>query len=199
MRGRSITHGTPCHAIRWGESLMLRPLLAALAAAMLVAYNALAHGPSRQKVEKSVTVNAPAAKVWNLIRDFCSIKDWHPAIAACAGAGGNEPGATRVLSLDTPDGPKVHEELMAYDGARMTYKYKITEVDVAVLPVTTYSSQLGVKDNGDGTSAVTWRGGFYRGFPNNDPPPELSDEAAVKAISRVYDAGLARIKELAEQ
>ena len=55
-----------------------------------------------------------------------------------------------------------------------------------------------VTDNGDGTSNLRWKGGFYRAYPNNDPPPELNDEAAVKAVTAVYDGGLASIKEIAE-
>ena len=41
-----------------------------------------------------------------------------------------------------------------------------------------------------GGSVVEWRGAFYRGYPNNDPPPELSDEAAIAAVTGVYQAGL---------
>ncbi len=159
----------------------------------------LAHGPSRQKVTKEIVVNAPAAEVWTIISDFCAIATWHPGVAKCAGEGGNAPGAKRTLSIGKADGPQIQEELQAYDAATMTYKYKITKTDNSALPVTTYSAFLSVADNGDGTSTVSWRGGFYRAHPNNNPPPELNDEAAVKAVSAVYDAGLTRIKELAEQ
>lgn len=158
---------------------------------------ASAHGPSRQKVEKTVEVNAPAAKVWAVISEFCSIKDWHPAIKDCEAKGGTEAGASRVLTLD--GGGKIHEEMLQYNADKMMYKYKITEVDVKVLPVTTYSASIAVVAGDGDTSKVVWKGGFYRGFTNNDPPPELSDEAAVKAITGVYDAGLAKIKELAEK
>jgi hypothetical protein len=160
---------------------------------------ALADGPTRQKVTKEVHVSAPAAEVWKLIADFCSIENWHPAIVVCNGQGGNEPGATRTLIIGEADGPQIGEELQKYDAEKMTYKYKITKTDNAVLPVTTYSAFLSVADNGDGTSTVKWRGGFYRAYPNNDPPPELNDAAAVAAVTGVYDAGLAHIKELAEQ
>lgn len=172
-------------------------LLAACLA--LVPAVASAHGPSRQKVVETVTVKAPAAKVWGIIRDFCSISTWHPAIAKCVGEGDNAVGAKRALSLGAPDGPIVREEMMQHDDAQMMYKYKITEVDVKVLPVSTYSATIAVRDNGDGSSTVEWKGGFYRGFPNNNPPPELSDEAAVKAVTGVYTAGLAKLKELAEK
>jgi hypothetical protein len=69
--------------------------------------------------------------------------------------------------------------------------------DITVLPVNNYSATLSVKDSGDG-SIVTWRGAFYRGYPNNDPPAELNDEAAVAAVTAVYKAGLQNLKLLAE-
>jgi len=39
---------------------------------------------------------------------------------------------------------------------------------------------------------------FCRGYPNNDPPPELNDEAAVTAVTGLYKAGLEGLKELIE-
>ena len=65
-------------------------------------------------------------------------------------------------------------------------------------PVTIYASTIRVA--GDASKGeVGWRGAFYRGFPNNDPPPDQNDEAAVKAVTGVYQAGLANLKSLAEK
>lgn len=158
----------------------------------------LAHGPSRQKVDKEIVVNAPAAKVWAIIADFCAISAWHPAVKKCDGTGGNTVGATRVLTIGKEGGPQIAEELQMYDAAAMTYKYKITKTDNNVLPVNTYASFLSVVDNGDGTSTVDWKGGFYRAYTKNNPPKELNDEAAVNAVTAVYTAGLDNIKKLAE-
>jgi hypothetical protein len=47
-------------------------------------------------------------------------------------------------------------------------------------------------------SSLEWAGAFYRGYPNNDPPPELSDEAAVKAVSGRYRSGLEALKKKIE-
>jgi hypothetical protein len=47
-------------------------------------------------------------------------------------------------------------------------------------------------------SVVEWRGAFYRGYPNNNPPADQNDEAAVAAVTAVYKAGLANLKTLAE-
>ena len=173
-----------------------RLILALLCALPLVA---AAHGPSRQKVEKEVRINAPAAKVWAIIADFCAISTWHPAVVKCVGTGGNEVGARRVLTIGKDGGAQIEEELQMYDADKMIYKYRITKTDVTVLPVTTYSSFLSVADNGDGTSTATWKGGFYRSWGKNNPPPEQNDEAANKAVTGTYEAGLANIKKLAEQ
>ncbi|MEX2482600.1 MAG: SRPBCC family protein [Gammaproteobacteria bacterium] len=169
-----------------------------LFAALLLCGIVQAHGPSRQKVTETIVVDAPAATVWAIVADFCAIATWHPGVVKCTGDGGNEPGASRVLTIGEDGGPEIHEELLNYDAAGMTYKYKVAKTDMAILPVTTYSSFLTVKDNGDGTSTVEWRAGFYRGHPNNNPPPELNDEAAVSAVTGSYTAGLAEIKRLAE-
>ena len=72
----------------------------------------------------------------------------------------------------------------------MSYSYRITEVDVEVLPVTNYSSHLTVKPQDGGGALVEWRGAFYRGYPNNDPPEHLNDAASIAAVSGVYQAGL---------
>jgi len=180
------------------KTLLKRAALIALVTA-LVPFAAEAHGPSRLKVSKEIVVNAPAKEVWALISDFCAIETWHPAVVACEGEGGNEKGATRVLTIGEKGGPTLTESLLKFDPDRMTYKYKIEETDDAVLPVTQYASFLSVSDNGDGTSTVKWRSGFYRAYMKNEPPPELSDEAARNAVNGVYDAGLASIKKLAEQ
>lgn len=160
---------------------------------VLAAGSALAHGPSRQKVELSVEIDAPADKVWARIANFHDMS-WHPAVARTEGDGGNEVGANRVLVLNGDGEATIAEQLTRYSADKMSYSYKITAVDVAVLPVSNYTSHLTVTANGDAKSRLEWRGAFYRGFPNNDPPPELNDAAAIAAVTGVYQAGLDAIK-----
>ncbi|MEM7540762.1 MAG: SRPBCC family protein [Pseudomonadota bacterium] len=160
---------------------------------------AVAHGPSRQKVTKSIVVAAAPDVVWAAIADFCSIEKWHPAVYKCDGPGGSEIGTERTLTLGEQGGPQILEELQKFDAEKMSLKYKISKTDMAALPVTTYSAFLSVAGNDDGTSTVTWRGGFYRGYMKNEPPEHLNDAAAVAAVEGVYDAGLNGIKELVEK
>lgn len=169
-------------------------LLAAAALAVGVAGVALAHGPTRQKTEQKVEINAAPDKVWAIIGNFQDMS-WHPAVEKTEGSGGNEKGAKRKLTLK--GGGVIEEELASYDAGKMMYGYRITNVDVKVVPVSNYSSKISVKGDG-GKSTVTWDGAFYRGFPNNDPPPELSDEAAKKAVDGIYSGGLEALKKKAE-
>ena len=174
--------------------MMTRILALALGATLALAGAAAAHGPSRQKAEATVLLNATPDEVWQVIGKFDDMS-WHPAVASTEmtpeGAPADVPDeSTRILHLKAESGdPTITEQLMAIDPAKRMYKYMITDVAVEVLPVTNYSSTLMVNDK-DGKAEVVWRGGFYRGFPNNDPPPEQNDDAAVAAVNGVYQAGI---------
>lgn len=150
---------------------------------------ALAHGPTRQKVTLGADLAATPEEVWAAIGNFQDMS-WHPAVFSSTGAGDNAIDATRVLTLGAEGGPTISEVLYKYDAAKMSYSYRITEVDVAVLPVTNYSSTITVTPRDGGGAHVEWRGAFYRGFPNNDPPENLNDAAAIAAVSGVYQGGL---------
>ncbi len=148
-----------------------------------------AHGPTRQKITLTTDVAATPEAIWDVIGDFQDMT-WHPAVIGTKGDGGNEIDATRVLTLGAEDGPTISEVLYKYSTEKMSYSYRITDVKVEVLPVTNYSSHLTVKPLEGGGAQVEWRGAFYRGYPNNDPPENLNDEAAIAAVSAVYQAGL---------
>ena len=165
-----------------------RTFLAATTAAVVPAV-VWAHGPTRQKVTLTTEIAAPPDEVWAAIGNFDDMS-WHPAVFSTEANGGNAIDATRLLTLGQEGGPTIAEVLYKFSDEKMSYSYRITEVAVEVLPVTNYSSHLTVKPRDGGGSIVEWRGAFYRGYPNNDPPPELNDEAAIAAVTGVYQAGL---------
>ncbi len=168
-------------------------LLTTLALGAVIAAPAGAHGPTRQKVVETITINAPASAVWAKIRNFDALKDWHPAVATSPADKGNAEGSVRQISLK--GGGALVETLEGYDDAKKKYNYRAK--DGGALPVTNYTSTISVSGSGNVTT-VEWRGAFYRGFPNNDPPPDKNDEAAVKAVTGVYQSGLANLKKLVE-
>ena len=161
---------------------------------VLLPFAASAHGPTRQKVVSSIEIIAPVDKVWAVVGNFQDMS-WHPAFSKTEGKGGNDAGATRILTVAS--GGQIFEKLSKYDAEAKTLAYEITEVDVKVVPVTNYSATIAVKGTAE-KSIVEWRSAFYRGYVNNDPPPELSDEAAVKAITGVFKTGLEALKKKVE-
>ena len=166
-----------------------RSFVMALALAASVPALALAHGPTRQKVTLTAEVSAAPAEVWAAIGNFQDMS-WHPAVASTGGENGNEIDATRVLTLAADGDPTISEVLYKFSDEKMSYSYRITDVAVEVLPVTNYSSHLTVKPRDGGGALIEWRGAFYRGYPNNDPPEHLNDAAAIAAVSAVYQLGL---------
>lgn len=173
---------------------MQRRHLVMIALAAMLPSLAQAHGPTRKKVTETVVIAAPPDKVWAAVGSFADMS-WLPVVERTDAQGGDAPKATRVLHLK--GGATIDEELAKHEPTKMSYSYRITNVDVKALPVTNYSSTITVKPDGEG-SLVEWRGAFYRGYPNNDPPPELNDEAAMKAVSEVYRMGLDSLKQKLE-
>jgi hypothetical protein len=160
------------------------------AALLLAASMALAHGPTRQKVTESIELGAAPDLVWSRIKDFGALQTWHPAVESSTVTDGNQVGSVRTLTLK--GGGQIVEELESYSDAdrKMSYRMK----DPGPVPVSNYTSTLTVKAADAGGSVVEWRGAFYRGYPNNDPPPDKNDEAAIKAVTDIYQSGLANLK-----
>lgn len=160
----------------------------------LAAANAFAHGPTRQKVVEKIVIDAPPEAVWAQIKDFDALAKWHPAVEASPADKANSEGSVRSIKLKGGGG--LIETLEKYNAEGKSYTYRIK--DGGALPVSNYSATIGV--SGDGAkSTVEWRGAFYRAYQNNNPPPDQNDEAAVKAVTGVYQSGLANLKKLVEK
>ncbi len=166
-----------------------------------------AHGPVRQKAEEEITINAPAAKVWGIIKNYDDMS-WLPGVKSTTADNGNNKGSIRVITLK--DGGTITEELKKYDDKKMTYAYKITDMStlktithsgaeekVPVLPVDNYAASIEVEEKG-GATVVSWKAGYYRAYMNNNPPEEMNEEAANTAVNGILKAGVSNLKTLAE-
>jgi carbon monoxide dehydrogenase subunit G len=153
-----------------------------------------AHGPTPQKVEKTIVIKAAPAKVWAIVKDFGNMHAWHPAIASTKlEKKGDE--THRTLTLKS--GGEINEKLRSADDKDMKLKYEITG---GVAPVADYNSVMTVAAGpGAGETTVTWVGRFYRTYKLNPPiPAGQDDETAFNFITGVYDSGLANLKKVAE-
>ena len=166
-------------------------------ALLVAASTALAHGPSRQMVVKEIQISAPAAKVWDVIADYCSISTWNPEVPECQAEPGNKPDTIRTLKLK--NGQEIKEKLVKHEPENKKMQFMLLEPNPDAIPINTLGTTLSVRDGDGGSAVVEWKAAFYRSFPGPTPPPELSDEASVAAVTKIVDAGLAGIKSLAEK
>jgi hypothetical protein len=159
----------------------IRSLLTGVFAAGCLSVGVAASPALAIDLSESVDVPVAGVKAWTAILDFCSIKDWHPVIAACEQF--DQDGKT-MRRLTTGDGGELLEELIEMDDPNMSMRYAIIE---SPLPIADYVSTIAVTEAGDGAT-ITWSSSFNAaGVP---------DEEALELMTGIYKAGL---DELASQ
>lgn len=169
---------------------MFRCPLTAAALLILVPTIAAAHGPSRKKEVTTIEINAPADKVWAVVGNYKDMS-WHSDIGAADADGEEAEKSKRKLQFKS--GAVFTDTLLTLDPPAKKIAFMTEQEDLKTLPVEGYTSTLTVTPDGDKTR-VEWKGAFYRGYMNNDPPPELSDEAAIKAVRAYQQRGLESLK-----
>lgn len=134
------------------------------------------------KVNSTTHLDVPAEQVWQMIGQFKSFADWHPAVEKSELEQG---GSVRRLSLI--GGGTIVERLERIDDESFKYRYSIID---SPLPVANYVAELRVvkDDSGKGCS-VEWSSEFA-------PAAGASVTDAEKAIRDVYDAGLNNLQTL---
>jgi hypothetical protein len=136
---------------------------------------------SAATISRSADVKASVAAVWSLIGPFCAIKDWLPPVGQCIEDGKAPP--TRILV--TKDGKAAFVETQtARSESEHSYSYTFLS---SPLPVSNYTSTIKVTANGEGSSTITWTGSYT--------PEHGKEKTAGEALSGVYEAGLAEIKD----
>jgi len=172
----------------------MRIAIVAGIAALAVSAGALA-ALKPLSVTESVDIKAPPAKVWAAAKDFDGLNKWHPGFAKDELTKGKNNAVGTVRALTIKDGPTFTEELLAFDEAAHTYKYRIIE---SPLPLNNYVANFKVAPGKDGGTHVTWSANFTRKNPAENPPEAENDAAAVKLITDVFKAGLANLKKQTE-
>ena len=92
------------------------------------------------RAHASSVIDAPIEQVWNRIRDFDGLPNWHPGIAKSKVEGGkpsDQVGCVRVLTLQ--DGAVIREQLLEMSDLGHHYSYSILELP---LPVANYRATL---------------------------------------------------------
>ena len=146
-------------------------------------------------VKKSITIAAPADKVWETAKNFNGLNTWHPALASDEIVSGtnNTVGAMRLLTLK--GGGTIKEKLLEFDDTGHRFRYSIVE---GVVPVSHYVSNFVVTSLGADKTMVTWSGHFKRKNLGDSPADNENDKTATDAISGIYQSGLDNLKKMVE-
>lgn len=107
----------------------------------------------------SSVIEAPVERVWEVVREFDGLPDWHPALASSEIEGarpGAEVGCIRRLTM--PDGTVVRERLAALDDIARSYSYEMLE---GPFPIRRYVATIRVMPMTDsGNTFVEWYADF---------------------------------------
>lgn len=163
-----------------------------------VALTAQAHGPSGQKVEKTVTIKAAPEKVWAVLKQFESIKQWHPNIAELKLEDRKDTETGNVLpfrAIKMKDGITLLEKLREANDEEMKLDYKLVDGPESTIAVSNYRSVMQVKPGpAAGESTVVWTARFYNKANTMEAPPGQDNPAANAAINAFYNAGAEGLK-----
>ncbi|RCW43179.1 polyketide cyclase/dehydrase/lipid transport protein [Halopolyspora algeriensis] len=107
------------------------------------------------KAYASAVIAATADRVWQIVRDFNGLPEWHPAIASSEIEGSRpsaEVGCVRRLTMR--DGGTVRERLTALDDLDRSYTYEIVE---GPFPIRRYLATIRVAEiTATGSAFAEW-------------------------------------------
>jgi len=137
---------------------------------------------SLTEVQVTEDLPLPAAKVWELVRDFDGAQKWLGGMVRKLEMEGRGVGAIRTITL--PGDVLLHERLEAFDDDAMTFRYAI--VRESPLPVRDYLATFKLTDLGGDRCRIEWGSTFdAMGLP---------DEKAKPMIAGIYTSGIAQLR-----
>ena len=140
---------------------------------------------SQPRVIHSEVIPAPVDDVWDLLRRFDTIDEWHPGITDCSieeGRGSDQVGAVRNFQAGDRT---LREKLVAHSDLERYHRYTILQgggakedylSDLRAIPITESNETL-----------VVWTGDF------DAPSDEMANEK--EGLSAVYTGGLQGIRQ----
>lgn len=138
------------------------------------------------EIYESSILASPAIRVWQAIRDFNALPQWHQAIAESR-IEGNAPadqiGCVRAFTLN--DGGFLREKLLALSDYDLSFSYSVLE---SPMPMENYVATLSLVPVTDGDRCfIEWKASF-------DCAPEHADEL-IESIGRgVFQLGFTSLK-----
>ena len=127
-------------------------------------------------VSVSGTINAPAEKVWQVVRDFNGLPKWARGILE-SNADGNVVGSVRTIK--TADGRTIEERLETLDDATRTLAYSIIGPP---MPFNDYLATIAITPAGENACSISWGCTFE--------PTAAPVEALAANFEKTYSGGI---------
>lgn len=164
---------------------MKKLLTLALASFAVLSFSA--HADGKLNSYYSLNIDAPASNVWDIVKDFGGVHNWHPMFSNDVIKSGtnNQIGAVRTLSI--VDGPSFDEVLVVWDDHGRHYTYQV--IDPAPLPLKNYTATMQVMQLEPGVTNVTWTSSY-----ENNSDGEMPDEELIAFLNGAYETGLVEVK-----
>jgi len=138
------------------------------------------------RVYVSSVINAPAAKVWERVRDFNGLPRWHPAIRESRienGEPSDKVGCVRDFHLQ--NGDRLREKLLGLSDYDMFCTYSILE---SPMPLQNYIATLRLTPITDGDRTFAeWSAEF-------DAAPEAAEGLVAGIGGNVFQGGFESLK-----
>jgi NADPH:quinone reductase-like Zn-dependent oxidoreductase len=139
-----------------------------------------------QKVVRSAVIDAPIARVWEILRDFNSHDQWHDVVDQSRiehGEPSSRVGCVRSFTLK--DGNRIREQLIGLSDSE--YKSIYTILD-ATVPLRRYVATVTLRPVTDGDRT------FWHWESSFETPPGQERELATMVAEGVYEAGFANLR-----
>jgi NADPH:quinone reductase-like Zn-dependent oxidoreductase len=139
-----------------------------------------------QRVVRSTVIDAPIARVWEVLRDFNSHDQWHDVVDQSRIEGGersDQVGCVRSFSLK--DGNRIREQLLTLSDTEYKSTYCIVE---ATVPLQRYVATVTLKPVTDGDRT------FWHWESTFATPPGMERELHDMVAQGVYEAGFENLR-----
>ncbi len=149
-------------------------------------------------LSEQLTVAAEVGRVWPLVGDFCTLRNWNPVVEATQCRGDGRPGTLRVLNL--VDGGMPPQKLLQRDPLhhRLAWRGAAAkpgegEELAALLARPDYHARISVENAGVDQSQITWEG-TLQGSGKKE-----RDQARIELLRQYYLRALERLATLVDR
>ena len=134
---------------------MINKLSLASLGLVLLSSSVFAHGPTPQRVDEHINIDADVATVWQKVNAFDQLDKWHPAVESIT----MQDETTRIVTLKS--GGEITESLDESDAERHYIGYRLLTENIEAIPVSFYTIGIEV-EAADTGSKVSWSDYFSK-------------------------------------